>query len=112
MSLSDLSYSQNFLGQNFRQRVITSSILFDFCLTFVLTNWTKSSKEKIFVNKSNFRQLCSTNFCPIMYAAFNCEHGIAFERLTGKTVCQNVWTSITGKMAIPWYSEPDSYASK
>ena len=72
----------------------------------------KIFKGENFRQQVNFRQLSSTNFCPIMYAAFNCEHGIAFERLTGKTVCQNVWTSITGKMAIPWYSEPDSYASK
>ena len=67
--------------------------------------------DKIFKGENFRQQVKSTNFCPIIYAAFNCEHGIAFERLTGKTVCQNVWT-ITGKMAIPWYSEPDSYASK
>ena len=37
-----------FVGQNFRHQTKISTILFDFCQTFVLKYWTKFSTDKMF----------------------------------------------------------------
>ena len=37
-----------FVGQNFRHQAEISTLLSDFCLTFVLKHWTKFSTDKIF----------------------------------------------------------------
>merc|ERR1719505_389315 len=69
-------WTKYFVGQNFRHQAEISTVLSDFCLTFVLKYWTKFStdkissdkifdgqnisSDKIFDTKPKFRQ-----FCPI-----------------------------------------------
>ena len=65
--LDKISSDKMFDGQNFRHQAEISTLLSDFCLTFVLKHWTKFSTDKIFDTKSKFRQFCPTNFCPIRY---------------------------------------------
>ena len=49
-----------FVGQNFRHQGEISTLMSNFCLTFLLKHWTKFSTNKIFDTKPKFRQ-----FCPI-----------------------------------------------
>ena len=41
-------WTKYFVGQNFRHQAQISTLLSDFCLTFVLKYWTKFSTDKIF----------------------------------------------------------------
>ena len=48
-TLSDkISSEKIFDGQNFRHQAEISTVLSDFCLTFVLNYWTKFSTDKMF----------------------------------------------------------------
>ena len=53
------------IGQKFRHQAEISTLLSNFCLTFVFKYWTKFSTDKIFDTKLKFRHFCPTNFCPM-----------------------------------------------